>query len=71
MKFKVIDKTTGKEPDLRAIALNEEWAQWLVYCDIEGFFIGEDGSLILADECGHHVYCPDDRFEIVWEGGEK
>ena len=67
MRFKVIDKKTGKEADTYKIALKEEWATSLIYCDIEGFAITEDGLLTLADECGNMVYCPDDRFEIVFE----
>lgn len=67
MKFTVIDKLTGEYPDTEKIAQTEEWAKGLIYCDIEGFFIGEDGYLILADECGNSVYCPNDRFDIVWE----
>jgi hypothetical protein len=64
MKFKVIDLETGKEPDTEYIALNEEWARGLIYCDMEGFYIGEDGTFILADECGNFAYCPDNRFKI-------
>lgn len=72
MKFRVIDKKTGEYPDVQNIALTEDWAKGLVYCDIEGFFIGEDGMLILADECGSYACCPPDRFEIVWESeGEE
>ena len=67
MRFWVIDKKTGKEADTYKIALKEKWAQGLVYCDIDGFYIGEDGSLILADECGNYAYPPEDRFEIVLE----
>ncbi|WP_279146692.1 MULTISPECIES: hypothetical protein [Clostridium] len=63
-QFKVIDKKTGNVPDVRRIAHEEEWAQDLVFCDMEGFYLGEDGTLILADECGHFAYCPLDRFEI-------
>lgn len=67
MKFKVIDKKTGKEADTWNIALHEEWAQGLVYCDMEGFAITEDGYLVLMDECGHVVYCDGERFEVVFE----
>jgi hypothetical protein len=71
MTFKVIDKTTGKEADTYNIALNEQWAKNLVYCDIEGWFIGEDGSLMLADECSNYAYPPDaDRFEVVFDEDE-
>ena len=70
MKFKVIDKKTGKEADAYEIALHEEWARGLCYCAIEGFAITEDGELILADECGKFAYCPDDRFEVVFKENE-
>lgn len=63
-KFEVIEKKTGKVPDITQIALTEKWASNLVYCDLEGFFISQNGSLVLADECGNFTYCPIDRFEI-------
>jgi len=68
MFFSVKDKKTGKYPDLYKIAKNEEWAKNLIYCDMEGFALGEDGSLLLLDECGNVAYCPADRFEIKMEG---
>lgn len=70
MKFTVVDKKTGEYPDLLDIALKEEWAKGLMYCDMEGFAIEEDGMLILLDECGRHAYCPEDRFGIVLEETE-
>lgn len=63
--FTVIDNNTGKQADPAGIALNEEWAGKLMYCDMEGFAILEDGSLILADECGKFEYCPEGRFSVV------
>lgn len=67
IRFKVIDKTTGKEADTYMIALKEEWAKRLCYCDMEGWFIGEDGYLMLADECSNYAYPPDpNRFEVVF-----
>lgn len=66
--FHVIDILTGKEADPYDIALNENWAKDLMYCDMEGFAIEEDGSLILVDECGRFEYCPIGRFEVVWDG---
>lgn len=65
--FVVLDKTTGKEAGLGEIALYEEWAKSLVYCDMDGFAITQDGALLLLDECGKFEYCPSDRFEIVAE----
>jgi hypothetical protein len=64
MKFKVIDTKTGKEPDIYQIALREEWANGLMYCDMEGFAIEEDGTLMLVDECGRYAYCPLGRFKV-------
>lgn len=68
MTFKVIDNTTGKEADVEQIALKEEWARDLIYCDMEGFALTEDGYLILLDECGHFVFCNMDRFKVVFDG---
>ena len=67
MKFRVIDKKTGKEADPYEITRHEEWAYSLVYCNIEGFAITQDGSLVLMDECGNFVYCDADRFKVVFE----
>ena len=39
--FRVIDLQTGLEADTREIALKEEWAGKLIYCNMEGFAIGE------------------------------
>ena len=63
--FDVIDTKTGEYPDLWKIALKEDWANGLMYCDMEGFAIEEDGTLLLLDECGKHAYCPEGRFKIV------
>lgn len=63
-EFDVLDTKTGEYPDLWEIALTEEWAKGLMYCDMDGFAIREDGSLILLDECGNCVSCPQNRFEI-------
>ena len=67
--FTVIDLKTGKEADPYDIALHEDWAKHLMYCDMEGFAIEEDGSLILVDECGRFEYCPVGRFEVRWDEG--
>lgn len=67
MKFHIIDKLTGKAPDLEQIALKENWAKNLMYCDMEGFAILEDGVLILLDQCGQCAFCPEERFEVTIE----
>lgn len=66
MKFKVIDKKTGKKPDLTAI-LKEDWALGL-YPNIDGFALFEPGDLVLCDSTGHYVCCPEGRFEVKNEG---
>ena len=65
IKFTVIDTKTGEYPDLCEIALKEKWAKSLCYCDMEGFAIEEDGTLLLMDECGNYEYPPEGRFKIV------
>lgn len=62
LTLEVIDPKTGEYPDLYEIALHEEWAKGLMYCDMEGFALEEDGTLLLLDECGKFEYCPDGRF---------
>lgn len=66
MIFRVIDKTTGKEPTAQAI---EEIAKegGLILFDIDQFYVGEDGRLVLVDDCGRIAYCNPDRFAVVWE----
>jgi hypothetical protein len=65
--FEVIDSTTG-EPvgDLEEIALQESWAKGLVYCDISGWFVTEDGCLGLMDDCNNIAFPPSGRFKIKW-----
>lgn len=70
MKFLVIDNKTGKDANLDEI-LDEEWADSLIYCDIEGFALLQDGNLVLLDECGNYEYCPDGRFTVVFEQRSK
>ena len=69
-RFTVIDTKTGEYPDLQKIALKEGWAKGLIYSDMEGFAVTEDGSLILMDECGGYSYCPAERFKVVIEAEE-
>ena len=65
--FCVFDKKKNKEADCYKIALKEDWAKCLCYCDMEGFAITQDGMLILLDECGRYTFCPDNRFKVVDE----
>ena len=68
MTFKVIDKKTGKEPTMRVID-NIAKKGGLMTMDIDGFFLGEDGALILVDDCGNATWCDPKRFEAVIDGG--
>lgn len=65
MAFRVIDTKTGEEPNLEQIALTEQWAKDLTYCDMEGFALLEDDTLLLLDQCGNYVYCPLNRFQVL------
>lgn len=64
MTFKVIDKKTGKEPTSRVID-NIAKKGGLMIMDIDQFFVGEDGELALADDCGNITYCDTKRFEVI------
>ena len=74
MTFSVIDKRTGKAPifDHNHI-FKEKWFKnsGLIYCDIDGWYIGEDGGLVLIDDCGNAGYPPIDRFEVVFDEEPK
>ena len=70
MTFKVIDTKTGKEPTSRVID-NIAKKGGLMIMDIDQFFVGEDGSLVLADDCGNITYCDMERFKVVAESGGK
>ncbi len=65
--FIVIDTKTGEEADTYTIALHEDWAKHLCYCDMEGWAIQDDGALLLLDECGRYAYADRERFKVKWE----
>ena len=67
--FRVLNPD-GSEPDLADVALKEGWATGLVWCDMEGFAMFEDGSLVLLDECGNWRCPPADRFVVKWSEGQ-
>lgn len=62
--FDVVDRKTGKSPNLREIVKTEPWAKELDPDCIEGFFLSGCCDLILADECGNYVFCPSERFRV-------
>ena len=66
MTFKVIDTKTGKEPTERVIT-NIAKKGNLIMFDIDQFFLGEDGSLCLVDDCNNMTYVDTNRFKVVLE----
>jgi len=69
LTFKVIDTKTGKEPTNRVIE-NLAKKGGLMVCDIDQFFVGEDGSLGLMDDCGNSVYIDMERFKVEVSDGK-
>lgn len=69
MTFQVIDRTTGKEVTekvLEKIAKENK----LYVNDLDEIFVGEDGRMLLMDDCGNSTYLNNDRFLIVRKDGE-
>lgn len=64
MRLEIRDKHTGEYPNLWSIARRCKWAKHLIYCDMDGFALDEEGRLLLMDECGNTAYCPPNRFEV-------
>ncbi len=65
--FTVIDKQTGKEPEIETIASTEEWAKrYLNPSEMGWFSVADEGTLFLMDECGNYAFCPAGRFEVIW-----
>ena len=70
MTFKIIDKKTGKEPTSRVLH-NIAKKHGLMEMDIDQFFVGEDGTIVLADDCCRMAYVDMNRFEVVVEALEQ
>lgn len=67
--FQVIWADTGLPvADLREVALRyrDTWTKRLVYSDMQGFCVDEDGLLILIDECGNYGVPPPGLFSLEW-----
>ena len=64
MEFSIKYKETNLPIKLDEL-LEEEWAQNLIKCDIDDFYLSSDGQLILADECGNFSYVPREEKFIV------
>lgn len=61
--FKIIDRKTGKEPTDRVITAQARSGN-LIPCDIDGFYVGEDGQIILVDDCGNCTWLDMSRFKV-------
>ncbi len=68
-KFKVINTTTGREVSSEKIKKIAK-ENGLMDMDIDQFFIGEDGQLVLGDDCGKFAYCDMEKlgFMPVFKG---
>lgn len=64
LRLKIIDNNTGEKPDTKRIVRTEDWASNLIVCDVDGFFLSEDGQLVLMDNIGNLAICPPDRFSV-------
>ena len=53
--------------------LGMKYKDQLCYCDIDGFYVGEDGGLVLMDDCGKAVSVDrsDYHIEVHKPGGEQ
>ncbi len=71
IKFRAWDKKRKCWINPSKIALKEKEYQDLIYCDMDGFGIMEDGLPILADECGQFRYLDPERFVIMQYTGLK
>ena len=67
--FRVIDKRTGREPIFDGNHIfRESWCKGrLIEFDIDGWYISEDGTLSLVDDCCNMAYPPPDRYDVVFE----
>lgn len=61
--FKIIDRKTGKEPTDRVIVAQARLGN-LITCDIDGFYVNEDGQIILVDDCGNCTWLDVNRFKV-------
>lgn len=62
-EFRIIDPVTSKEVNLKHIA-KEEWYTLDPRMNIDQFYIGQDGLLVLLDTCGNQAFVPKGRFII-------
>ena len=62
--FKVIDTWSGREANISELT-EENWVSDRLYIyEIDGWWVSEDGNLILMDDCGKFAYAHMERFKI-------
>ena len=61
--FKIIDRKTGKEPTYRVVK-NIAKRGGLMEMDIDGFYVSEDGLIVLVDDCGNATWVDMGRFKV-------
>lgn len=61
--FRVIDKQTGREYSEKNINTDG-----LMTMDLYQMFLGEDGYLVMADDCDRIAYQDRERFDVVIDG---
>ncbi len=74
--FRVWDNKHKKWAGLRGEkgrTFNQNWREkifkesGLMWCDLDGFALDENGGLMLNDECGHTMYLNTERFQVCFE----
>lgn len=70
MTFRVIDRETGREV---SESVKDEIARknGLMWMDIDQFYCGEDGDLLLMDDCGNYAICDSERFIVEVLDGDS
>lgn len=61
--FRVIDKHTGREYSEENINTDG-----LMEMDLDQMFLGEDGTLVMADDCDRIAYQDGERFDVLIDG---
>lgn len=61
--FRVIDKCTGHEYSEENINTDG-----LMEMDLDQMFLGEDGTLVMVDDCDRIAYQDGERFDVVIDG---
>ena len=76
--FRVIDMDHNEVADMNRLKVEirdnddqKHWSWGLVYTNLDGFSIDEDGDLYLHDSCGGSRMADPERFKIQWNEGDE